>query len=562
MGLKEHNWSRALTPNQLVAVLLALWWALNVIAGALLELANDEAYYWFYSWHLDWGYYDHPPMVALLVKLGTWICGGELGVRLFSTLLQPLYLYLFWTLIRPQDATRRDAMLYCLVCFAMPMLQLYGLLALPDAPLLFFTVVFLWAYKRFAERDSWLNAALMGASMALLMYSKYHGLLVIVFVLCSRWRNFRSPRLYAAVLMGVLLYLPHLWWQYSHDFPSVRYHLSGRVTSGLTLKYLGPTILNLLVVFNPLFLFHYGRGLASQIRERRNAAYSWLLLGFVVFFTLSAFRYATQPQWMLPAVFAFIVLLMAESRRSDRAYRYIRTVAIVTGALFLLARLAMLVLPLPGQLWNNKSSNEEIARLADGRPVVFMNNYTASAKYTFYTGQPAYTLPIYFMRQSQWQYSDLDDSFAGQEVLVAQTEDGRPDNGIWINGKLFWYSVVHDFHSLRKVQITPLTPLQRMGGDTVAVDLLLYNPYPYPLFPTEDTPLSLAITFRIEQRVQPCIYVPFTDTLAPGDSLILHPRFTLPKQLEKGKEYSYAFLLRNPHYLPGDNSPRYRFKVE
>lgn len=562
MGLKEHNWSRALTPNQLVAVLLALWWALNVIAGALLELANDEAYYWFYSWHLDWGYYDHPPMVALLVKLGTWICGGELGVRLFSTLLQPLYLYLFWTLIRPQDATRRDAMLYCLVCFAMPMLQLYGLLALPDAPLLFFTVVFLWAYKRFAERDSWLNAALMGASMALLMYSKYHGLLVIVFVLCSRWRNFRSPRLYAAVLMGVLLYLPHLWWQYSHDFPSVRYHLSGRVTSGLTLKYLGPTILNLLVVFNPLFLFHYGRGLASQIRERRNAAYSWLLLGFVVFFTLSAFRYSTQPQWMLPAVFAFIVLLMAESRRSDRAYRYIRTVAIVTGALFLLARLAMLVLPLPGQLWNNKSSNEDIARLADGRPVVFMNNYTASAKYTFYTGQPAYTLPIYFMRQSQWQYSDLDDSFAGQEVLVAQTEDGRPDNGIWINGKLFWYSVVHDFHSLRKVQITPLTPLQRMGGDTVAVDLLLYNPYPYPLFPTEDTPLSLAITFRIEQRVQPCVYVPFTDTLAPGDSLILHPRFTLPKQLEKGKEYSYAFLLRNPHYLPGDNSPRYRFKVE
>lgn len=562
MGLKEHNWSRALTPNQLVAVLLAFWWALNVIAGALLELANDEAYYWFYSWHLDWGYYDHPPMVALLVKLGTWICGGELGVRLFSTLLQPLYLYLFWTLIRPQDATRRDAMLYCLVCFAMPMLQLYGLLALPDAPLLFFTVVFLWAYKRFAERDSWLNAALMGASMALLMYSKYHGLLVIVFVLCSRWRNFRSPRLYAAVLMGVLLYLPHLWWQYSHDFPSVRYHLSGRVTSGLTLKYLGPTILNLLVVFNPLFLFHYGRGLASQIRERRNVAYSWLLLGFVVFFTLSAFRYATQPQWMLPAVFAFIVLLMAESRRSERSYRYIRTVAIVTGALFLLARLAMLVLPLPGQLWNNKSSNEEIARLADGRPVVFMNNYTASAKYTFYTGQPAYTLPIYFMRQSQWQYSDLDDSFAGQEVLVAQTEDGRPDNGIWINGKLFWYSEVHDFHSLRKVQITPLTPLQRMGGDTVAVDLLLYNPYPYPLCPTEDTPLSLALTFRIEQRVQPCIYVPFTDTLAPGDSLILHPRFTLPKQLEKGKEYSYAFLLRNPHYLPGDNSPRYRFKVE
>jgi len=562
LGLKEHNWSRALTPNQLVAVLLALWWALNVIAGALLELANDEAYYWFYSWHLDWGYYDHPPMVALLVKLGTLLLGGELGVRLFFILLQPLYLYLFWTLIRPPQATRRDAVVYCLVCFAMPMLQLYGLLALPDAPLLFFTVVFLWTYKRFTERDSWLNALLMGAAMALLMYSKYHGLLVIVFVLCSRWRNFRSPKLYAAVLLGILLYVPHLWWQYSHDFPSLHYHLVKRHDDDFTLKHLGDTLLNLLLVFNPLYLVHYGRGLSRQIKERRNAAYTWLLLGIIIFFTLSAFRYSTQPQWMLPAVFGFIVLLMDEARRSDRAYRYIRTVAIVTGVLFLLARLVILVLPLPGQLWNNRAANAEIARLADGRPVVFMHNYTASAKYTFYTGQPAYTLPIYYMRQSQWQYCDLDESFTGKDVVIALSErPANADNAIHLSSdNLFWYREVSDFRPLRKVEIIPEQPLQRVDGDSVDVVLHLYNPYPYPICSTDNERLSVALTFRIEQRIQPCTYVRLTDTLPPHDTLTLHPRFALPKNLEPGKEYSYAFLLRTPNYPPCDNSPRYKFK--
>lgn len=560
METKDHsNWFRRLTPNQLVVAFLALWWVLNVVAGTLLELADDEAYYWLFSWHLDWGYFDHPPMVALLVKLGTWM-GGELGIRFFSMLLQPLYLYLFWTLIRSPQASRREALLYCILCFAMPMLQLYGLLAVPDAPLLLFTVGFLWAYKRFVERDSWLNVFLLAASMALLMYSKYHGLLVIGFVLCSRWRNILSPKLYLSALLAILFYAPHLWWQYSHGFPSIRYHLVERHTVGITTEYLADTLVNLLVVFNPLFLFHYGRGLARQLRERRHPEYSWLIIGFLGFFTLSALRYSTQPQWMLPAVFAFIVILMDEARHSDRAYRYIRTAAIGTGILFLLVRLLILVVPLPGQLWNNEKSYKEIATLADGRPVVFMHNYTGSAKYTFYTGQPAYTLPIYFMRKSQWQYYDIDDDFVGQDVLVVLTDDGKADSTLTLtNGQFFRYKEVKDFHSLRKVEILPDYPLRKAGQDSVETLLHIYNPYPYPIHATDGDPLLLMLTFRVEKRIQPYVSIPITDTLAPGDTLTMPVRFPLPKALEKGNEYSYAFLLYNLKYLPSDNSPRYKY---
>src|ERR1700749_177657 len=61
---------------------------LRLAAAAVTPLTFDEAYYWMWSKALAGGYYDHPPMVALVVRAGTLIAGDtEFGVRLFSILL-------------------------------------------------------------------------------------------------------------------------------------------------------------------------------------------------------------------------------------------------------------------------------------------------------------------------------------------------------------------------------------------------------------------------------------------------------------------------------------------
>ena len=60
----------------------------RLVAAAFTPLTFDEAYYWMWSKALAGGYYDHPPMVALVIRAGTLIAGDTaFGVRLVSILL-------------------------------------------------------------------------------------------------------------------------------------------------------------------------------------------------------------------------------------------------------------------------------------------------------------------------------------------------------------------------------------------------------------------------------------------------------------------------------------------
>src|SRR5437879_12781138 len=71
---------------------------LRLIAAAFTPITFDEAYYWMWSKHLAGGYYDHPPGVAVVIRLGTMIAGDtELGVRLASILLA---LPMSWAVVR------------------------------------------------------------------------------------------------------------------------------------------------------------------------------------------------------------------------------------------------------------------------------------------------------------------------------------------------------------------------------------------------------------------------------------------------------------------------------
>src|SRR5689334_13079546 len=54
-----------------VFLLIIVFLVLRIVTGSVLELGNDESYYWLYSNHLQWNYFDHPPMIAVWLRIFT-----------------------------------------------------------------------------------------------------------------------------------------------------------------------------------------------------------------------------------------------------------------------------------------------------------------------------------------------------------------------------------------------------------------------------------------------------------------------------------------------------------
>ena len=544
----------SLGADRLVLLWLGVWWIANLVQAGFTELANDEAYYHMFAERPAWGYFDHPPVTALLVWAGERLFGGELGVRFFFTVLQPLYLWILWRLIRPADAGRRDAALFVVVSAATLMLQLYGFIAVPDGPLMFTTALFLLTFKWFSEnrRRAWLW---MGIAMALMAYSKYHGALVVLFALAANPRQLLRPALYSSGAVALLLLVPHLVWQYEHDWASFAYHLSGR-NSVFRPGYVVEFLANMLVVFNPFFVPLYvqaWRKVKPQTPVGR--ALKLLPVAFIVFFMLSSLRGYVQPQWVIVSCFGLVCVLFAYARRHPRTRRYVMRAGGVTVGLIVLVRLVMIFNPLGirFEVFNNPESYAAIAAEADGRPVVFRYGYAVAAKYAFYTGGEAYCQPNIRYRTHQWQFRDDDSQFIGREVLV-ECPDGTVSDSTrqvrtltMANGRSFTWFVDPAFHPVRLVDIafTGL-PGRVAAGETLRLELRIRNPYPYAIrVGADDTQLVMLWKhgrFRVDE-------FPTGETFTiPADSeLTRGVTFTVLPQLA-GETFDVGFALRREGY--------------
>ena len=544
----------SLGADRLVLLWLGVWWIANLVQAGFTELANDEAYYHMFAERLAWGYFDHPPVTALLVWAGERLFGGELGVRFFFTVLQPLYLWILWRLIRPADAGRRDAALFVVVSAATLMFQLYGFIAVPDGPLMFTAALFLLTFKWFSEnrRRAWLW---MGIAMALMAYSKYHGALVVLFALAANPRQLLRPALYSSGAVALLLLVPHLVWQYEHDWASFAYHLSGR-NSVFRPGYVVEFLANVLVVFNPFFVPLYvqaWRKVKPQTPVGR--ALKFLPVAFIVFFMLSSLRGYVQPQWVIVSCFGLVCVLFAYARRHPRTRRYVMRAGGVTVGLIVLVRLVMIFNPLGirFEVFNNPESYAAIAAEADGRPVVFRYGYAVAAKYAFYTGGEAYCQPNIRYRTHQWQFRDDDSQFIGREVLV-ECPDGTVSDSTrqvrtltMANGRSFTWFVDPAFHPVRLVDIafTGL-PGRVAAGETLRLELRIRNPYPYAIrVGAGDTQLVMLWKhgrFRVDE-------FPTGETFTiPADSeLTRGVTFTVLPQLA-GETFDVGFALRREGY--------------
>ena len=93
--------------DKLLVILLTALFIINLLNGVFTEILSDEAYYKLYAEHLDWGYFDHPPLTGFLVFISGLLFKGELGVRFMTILLQPLSILELGARFVPWEPCRR-----------------------------------------------------------------------------------------------------------------------------------------------------------------------------------------------------------------------------------------------------------------------------------------------------------------------------------------------------------------------------------------------------------------------------------------------------------------------
>ena len=144
-----------------------------------VPLTGEEAYYWAWSRHLDLCYFDHPPLVAWVIRLGTAIAGDTVfGVRAAALALHTAAALLVFHLTRrvfddSVTAAWAGALFTTGVFFAAVASAM-----IPDGPLFFCWALAVWLVveaTRPGKQRLWL---VVGVALGLCALAKFHAILL------------------------------------------------------------------------------------------------------------------------------------------------------------------------------------------------------------------------------------------------------------------------------------------------------------------------------------------------------------------------------------------------
>ena len=462
-----------------VYLFLGLWLLFGLVQAFYTELLHDEAYYWMYAQNLDWGYFDHPPMIALLIKVGYALFQNELGVRLLIVFLSTLSIYFLEKL-----TLRKDVLLFVLIVCSVSIIQLGSIIAVPDLPLLFFSILFFFFLRKYLSRDNTVNAIALSITIALMLYSKYHGFLVLILTLIAVPQLFKRRSFYLITGITLLLYGPHIYWQIINGYPSYHFHVLERSQSSYnylhTLEYLGGQ----LAVAGPLigFILLYA-AFRAKPASRFERVLQFNLFGFLGFFLLATLNDRVEANWTAPAIVPLVLLSHKYITDKVKLLQWTKRLAFVSIPLFIGARVFMMYDFLPEQYhsktefhgWKNWA--EEVRQQAKERPVIFMNSYQKASKYTFYAGRTGFSINNVYYRRNQYDLWNIDEQIEGKEVmLIPNWYVPDLDSFKTCIGETYTYTFVDSFKSFTKISVdVPETEIKLVPGEETEMEVIINN---------------------------------------------------------------------------------------
>lgn len=378
----------------------------KLIIGVWLPLFNDEAYYWVWSHHLQLSYFDHPPMIAWLLKLGHVAENFGSAVR-FPIILIGHSTVLVWYYILRRFLSGRQLIFWFWVTILSPLVGWGSIIATPDVPVLFFYSVALLALVKILNLEPnanstdgrqcprWKWYAVLGSALGLGFCSKYHIVLfvliaTVMLLITGKWRLIKLKGFSLMAVLALLCSAPVFIWNWQNGFSSFYFQLDhglGKASFNVIwpLRYV---IEQILLVF-PLLFF-----LAFKVMKMNNT--KWLVpfaWGPLLFFLVTSFRGRVEANWPLlayPGMYALAV-------QSVQAQKWIR-VTLGFWAVSLVLLLLEIVRPfIPGVYDHTKlrewtQFDPLLTAVREHQPF-FATSYQMAASLSFASKTQVYKLP-------------------------------------------------------------------------------------------------------------------------------------------------------------------------
>ncbi len=473
--------------KNLFAFFLCLTFLINLFQAYFTGLHPDEAYYWVYSKFLDWGYFDHPPMVALFIKAGYALFQNTLGLRLLTNVSNLGAILILYQIVKKYTP---NIPLFIILISSVLMFHVYSFITTPDVPLFFFSILFLYLYQIYLKEDTFFLAGMLGLACGALMMSKYHGILLIIFILISNLQLFKRKSFYLVLFLGILMCMPHLYWQYQNGFPSFYYHIIDRSATPYRFDYTSQYFLDQLLMMGPLvgWLFFYYGFKQNTNQDKFIKSLKFVFYGVFIFFFFSTFKGRVQAQWpLIEFIVLFILAYIYASKNINHFYKFkwlfginifliILARFIITGIIPEVNKIKFAANFQDYDIWAN-----QLQQASKGKHVIFKDGFQEASYYNFYTNSlkaVAYNSINY--RQTQYDLWPLENEIQGKNVYLI--EDGKADatsqKSVETSKGFSHLTLIDKVRFYPKIYFNPINfPKNWNKNETKSITFTLKNPY-------------------------------------------------------------------------------------
>lgn len=399
---------------------LALFGLLGISAlcNAQLPLYHDEAYYWVWSRHLALSYFDHPPIIAYMIRAFSGLGHNAFVLRIVNLVC------LFGTAAMVYATaermfSKRTARMAMWIFLMTPIAQIELLITSPDSPLMLMWSICLYTAYRYFDTPTLRFALLTGMFAGLAFLSKYTGALLLPVLLSimisspTHRRCLKTAAPYLGLCLCVLFYLPVLIWNAQHGWCSVRYQFHHGVATTL---HIHPSLFLLFlagqfVVFGPLNLAALVMLCRQQVRQlnRHQRSLLWACaLPWGGFLLASLFR-AQHLHWAGVATISASILLasLIDLTQRIRLYRACLWVGLISAVG--LKWLALIPDTPQAKLLDQEAVVPKLIKQLrtpiDPNALLISDNFRTAAMLEFYLPtHPSIWIPQYFFWSNQYRF--------------------------------------------------------------------------------------------------------------------------------------------------------------